>query len=59
MNNLEMNQMEMLSGGINQRNCMVLGGFIVIGAITGFASVGWGWGIAAAAALTAASGDCF
>lgn len=59
MKKLEVNQMENLEGGINQRNCMVLGGFIVVGAIAGLATIGWGWGVSAAAALTAASGDCF
>ena len=59
MKKLELGQMESLEGGINQRNCMVLGAFIVAGGIAGFCTLGWGWDVAAAAAMTAASGDCF
>lgn len=59
MKKLELNQMEGLEGASNQRNCMVLGGFIVGGAVAGFFSLGWGWGVASAAALTAANSDCF
>jgi len=38
MKTLELNQMENLNvGGANQRNCMVLGGIIVVSAILGLA----------------------
>lgn len=59
MKKLELNQMKNLEGGINQRNCGLLGVAIVGGAIAGFFSLGGGWVFAGAAALTAASGDCF
>lgn len=59
MKTLELKQIESLEGGVNQRNCMILGGFIVGGAIAGLATLGWGWGVASAAAITAAGSGCF
>jgi hypothetical protein len=56
MKKLELNQMENLEGGgMNQRNCGITG-LVIVGGLF-FGPVGWG--ISAAAVLTAASGDCF
>ncbi|MDR7209780.1 hypothetical protein [Flavobacterium piscis] len=43
MKKSELNQMENLEGGIDQRNCGLLGAAIVGGAIAGLFSFGGGW----------------
>ena len=55
MKKLELNQMENLEGGINGRNCFLLG---AAGALTLFAGPS-GWMVSAGLWATAASGDCF
>ncbi len=59
MKKLELNQMENLEGGVNQRNCGLLGLAIVGGAVAGVFSFGGGWVFAGAAFLTALGSDCF
>lgn len=59
MKNLNVNQMEILSGGVNQRNCGILGLVIVGSAIAGFVSGGGGWLVTLGAVGAAASADCF
>ena len=55
MKKLELKQMEIMSGGINGRNCFLLGAG---GAIT-LLIPGGGWMVSAGLWGTAASGDCF
>jgi hypothetical protein len=58
MKNLELYQMESLQGGeISNRQCMLAGAAVVGGIILGFASFGWGWGVAIVSTVGAA--DCF
>ncbi len=59
MKRLELNQMESLEGGVDQRNCGLLGVAIVGGAVAGLFTLGGGWLFAGAAALTAAGSGCF
>ena len=59
MKKLELNQMENLEGGLDQRNCGLLGVAIVGGAIAGLLTFGGGWIFAGAAALTAGGSGCF
>ena len=40
MKKLELNQMEMVEGGVNQRNCFIIGG--VIGAALMLSPLSWG-----------------
>jgi hypothetical protein len=59
MKKLEFNQMENLEGGIDQRNCMILGGVIVASAVGGFFSVGAAWFATVAAIGAAGASGCF
>lgn len=59
MKTLNLKQMEVIEGGVDQRNCSLLGLAIVGGAIGGLFSFGGGWVFAGAAALTAANSNCF
>lgn len=59
MKKLELNQMTALEGGVNQRNCGLLGLGIVGGAISGGLSFGAGWAFAGACFIAAASSNCF
>jgi hypothetical protein len=59
MKKLELNQMESLEGGANQRNCGILGLTIIGGIVAGVVSGGAGWYFAAGAVIAAASEDCF
>ncbi len=59
MKKLALNQMEIVEGGLDQRNCGLLGLAIVGGGIAGCFSFGAGWAFAGAAALTAAGSGCF
>jgi hypothetical protein len=60
MNELSLNQMEMVSGGdMNQRNCLITGGVILIGLFGSIVSGPVGLGIASAGILAGTSGNCF
>lgn len=59
MKKLELKQMENLEGGVDQRNCAMLGVTIIGGAVGGFASFGGGWIFAGGAFLTAMGAGCF
>jgi hypothetical protein len=59
MKKLDLKQMENLEGGVDQRNCMILGGVIVASAVGGFFSAGAAWFATVAAIGAAGASDCF
>ena len=60
MKELSIERMEMVSGGdMNQRNCLITGGVIVIGLFVSIVAAPVGIGIASAGLLAGTSGNCF
>lgn len=60
MKKLEIERTELIiGGGMNQRNCMIAGATIIIGAGVGALGFGGGFVFSGAAFLAAVSGDCF
>jgi len=60
MKELPIEKMEMVSGGdMDQRNCMIAGGVIVIGLFVSIVAPVYGVPLAAGAALAGMSGNCF
>lgn len=63
MKTLELNQMELVNGAVNGRNCMLAGAGAAIGVIAGIATGGavalaW-YAFGGASWLTGVAGDCF
>lgn len=59
MKTLNLKEMEVIEGGVSQRNCSVLGLIILGSSIAGLASGGAAWWYTAGAITAAASADCF
>jgi hypothetical protein len=60
MRELSIERMEMISGGaMDQRNCLITGGVIVIGFFVALVATPVGIGIASAGILAGTSGNCF
>jgi hypothetical protein len=60
MKELGINQIEMVSGGdMNQRNCLITGGVIVLGLLVSVAVAPVGISFASAGVLVGTTGNCF
>lgn len=59
MKELSIDRMEMVSGGMDQRNCLITGAVIVLGFLGALVNPPIGIGVASAGVLAGTAGNCF